>query len=73
MKTIQGFERATPYARGGSTKMFPKQAAGPAKPAITGKAQTVAPGRKSAVGGPPTRGVSSALPAKAGRTGPRKG
>jgi hypothetical protein len=57
------------FARGGSTKMFGKQAAGPDKP---GKDQTSAPGAKRAVGGPRLPGVSAALPAKPGRTGPGK-
>jgi hypothetical protein len=39
------------YAKGGATKMFREQAAGPAKSGQTGKAQTSAPGAKGARGG----------------------
>jgi hypothetical protein len=55
-------------AKGGSTHMLPKQAAGPAAPGRSGKIPSPAPGAKSAKGGPPTRGVSLATPAKPGRT-----
>jgi hypothetical protein len=51
------------FARGGSTRMFKPQAAGPAKPAITGKAQTAAPGAKSAKGGKPRPVGGTAVPA----------
>jgi hypothetical protein len=58
------------FAEGGSRKMFKPQAAGPAKPAITGKDQTPAPGAKRASGGPRTKGYSLALPAQPGHTAP---
>jgi hypothetical protein len=57
------------FAKGGTGHMIKPQSAGPAKPAMTGKAQTAAPGRQRAVGGPRTSGSSSSVPAKAGRTG----
>jgi hypothetical protein len=58
------------YAKGGgSNRMFGEQAAGPAKPAITGKGQTPAPGAKSARGGSThMASFSPARPAKAGKT-----
>lgn len=55
-------------AKGGAGHMIRKQAAGPARAAITGKAQTAAPGKRAASGGPRTSGVSLATPAKAGHT-----
>jgi hypothetical protein len=58
------------FAKGGTGHMIKPQSAGPAKPATTGKAQTTAPGAKSAKGGPRTSGQSLSTPAKAGRTGP---
>jgi hypothetical protein len=74
MKTKPGFQRAATFARGGNTPMHKPQAAGPIKAGQTGKAQTVAPGRQRASGGPPTRAAaSSSKPAAAGRTGPVKG
>lgn len=73
-KLKQGSERSKTFAQGGSTRMLPKQAAGPARSGITGKAQTAAPGARRASGGKTKVGFSPALPAKAGRTGPsRKG
>jgi hypothetical protein len=59
------------FARGGQTKMFGKQAAGPDKPGNTGKDQTAAPGPKRAQGGPPVaRGVGGrSRPARAGQVG----
>jgi hypothetical protein len=72
-KTKKGLERSGAFARGGNTPMIKPQAAGPAKPAITGKAQTAAPGKRAAAGGPPIRAASSSKPAAAGHTGPRKG
>ena len=56
---------------GGADKMFPEQAAGKAKPGITGKAPTPAPGAARAAGGPKTsRGPSLSIPSKPGRTAP---
>lgn len=74
-KPKQETERA--LAKGGSGRnktMFSKQSAGPAKPAITGKAQTAAPGRQRAVGGARMSGASLSKPAAPGHTAPvRKG
>jgi hypothetical protein len=71
MKSKQRSEHSTTFAEGGiANKMFGKQSAGPAAPARTGKTQSVAPGAKSAKGGPRTSGHSLSTPAKAGRTGP---
>jgi hypothetical protein len=57
------------FGKGGSTKMHKQQAAGPAKPAITGKAPTAAPGAKRASGGPRTSPAAFlATTAKAGHT-----
>jgi hypothetical protein len=72
-KSKKEAEHPASFGRGGPGHMFSKQAAGPARPGVTGKTQNKAPGKRAAAGGPPIRGVSSALPAKAGRTGPRKG
>jgi hypothetical protein len=51
--------------------MLPEQAAGPAKPGITGKAQTAAPGAKPAKGGSrtPVNIGGMARPARPGSTG----
>jgi hypothetical protein len=59
------------FAKGGKDHMVKPQAAGPAKPAITGKAPTAAPGAKAARGGKvrPVGGTSER--ASPGRTGPR--
>jgi hypothetical protein len=63
-------ERDKTFAKGGRDHMLPKQSAGPQKPAATGHAvKGGAPGAKSSRGGPPLRGVSSSVPAKAGATG----
>jgi hypothetical protein len=61
--------RRTAGAKGGAGHMIPKQAAGPARPAITGKAPSAAPGKRAA-SGPRTSGHSLSVPAKAGRTAP---
>jgi hypothetical protein len=67
-------KRGTTFARGGSTKMFKPQAAGPDRPGNTGKDQTAAPGAKRASGGPRTSGYSLSLPAVGGHCAPiRKG
>ena len=77
LKSKKALARSAAFAEGGSGRnktMFPKQAAGPAKPAITGKAQNKAPGAKSASGGPRLTGASFSRPAAAGHTAPvRKG
>jgi hypothetical protein len=69
-------QHSTTFAKGGkgtANRMFGKQAAGPAKPATTGKAQTAAPGAKHAVGGKGRPAGGTAEPVKPGRTGPRPG
>jgi len=38
-------QRGAAFGKGGNTRMFGKQAAGPDKPGTTGKDQTAAPGR----------------------------
>jgi hypothetical protein len=58
-------------AKGGRGHMFRKQAAGPAKRGITGKAQTLAPGAKAARGGTKSKVPDRVLPARAARTGVR--
>jgi len=50
--------------------MHKQQAAGPAKPAMTGKATTAAPGKRAASGGPKTSGVSLSKVAVPGHTAP---
>jgi hypothetical protein len=62
--------RGASFAAGGTGHMVKPQAAGPAKPAITGKIQSPAPGAKRASGGPRTTGVALAKPAAPGRTAP---
>jgi hypothetical protein len=60
------------FAKGGATKMFREQAAGPVKSGQTGKAQTSAPGAKGARGGATRMApFTPAKPAKPGVTGPR--
>jgi len=57
------------FAQGGAGHMVKPQAAGPARSAIAGKAQTAAPGKRTASGGPRTSpGASLATSAKAGHT-----
>jgi hypothetical protein len=58
------------FAKGGKTKMFGKQAAGPDRPGNTGKDQSAAPGAKAAKGGPHLSRSAVSLLAKAGRTAP---
>jgi hypothetical protein len=50
-QTKKDTQHAARLAKGGTTKMFGKQAAGPDKPGNTGKDQTSAPGAKAAKGG----------------------
>jgi hypothetical protein len=61
------------FARGGSTRMVPEQAANRQKPGVTGhEVEGRAPGPGAARGGPVVRGVGGrAMPAKGGSTGPR--
>ena len=74
MKAKKSAMRDVAYARGGADRMFREQSAGKARPGITGKVQTPAPGAKAASGGPKTRGVSVVVPAVPGKTAPpRKG
>jgi hypothetical protein len=67
-------QRSAAFARGGDDRMVKPQAAGPIKAGQTGKAQTPAPGKRAAAGGPPIRRGASSVPVKAGHTAPpRKG
>lgn len=50
-RTKHDVERSAKLATGGRDRMFKQQAAGPATPARTGKAQNPAPGAASAQGG----------------------
>ena len=74
-RSKQETERGAVFAKGGKGHMLREQAAGKARPGITGKAQTTAPGAKSAKGGQKTHGYGLSKPAaKAGHTAPpRKG
>jgi hypothetical protein len=73
-KSKRETSRPANFAEGGArSKMFREQAANPQKPG--GTAHDVkggAPGAKSAKGGPPARGTSTALPAASGHTAPPK-
>jgi hypothetical protein len=71
-RTKRDTQRSAALAKGGTTKMFGKQAAGPDKPGHTGKVQTSAPGAKSARGGTTKMAAfAPARPVKPGRTGAR--
>jgi hypothetical protein len=68
-RTKKDTQRAAALAKGGTTKMFGKQAAGPDAPGRTGKVQTPAPGARVAKGGAtkmaaftPARPVASSKP-----------
>jgi hypothetical protein len=63
--------RNTQFGKGGSTRMFKQQAAGPAKAGQTGKNQTSASGAKAAKGGPKSKVPGRSVTARAGRTGVR--
>lgn len=65
-------QRPAALAKGGSGHTFKQQAAGPMLSGRTGKPQSASPGAKSSRGGPPQRGVSLSVPAKAGHTAPPK-
>jgi hypothetical protein len=67
----QTTERAKTFAKGGSTKMFGRQAAGPDKPGNTGKDQSHAPGKRFAEGGTKKLGPRSSQPARRGHTSAR--
>jgi hypothetical protein len=69
----QDRQRGTAFAKGGKSRMFGEQAAGPIRAGQTGKAQNPAPGAKGARGGGKTGADIGGLarPAKAGATGPR--
>jgi hypothetical protein len=69
-KSKKESEHGARFATGGSTKMHKPQAAGPAKPSVTGKTQTLAPGSKRASGGSSRFTRSSSTSAKPGHTGP---
>src|SRR5215472_12417969 len=60
-------QRRAVFGKGGTTRMFRPQAAGPATAGRTGKTQNVAPGAKRPVGGPRISGHSLSLPAAANR------
>lgn len=64
--------RDTTFAKGGSNKMFGKQAAGPDRPGNVGKDQSAAPGGRFARGGRKMTGASASVPAKGSSTGTRK-
>jgi hypothetical protein len=69
--TKRSVPRRIIFGKGGSTRMFKKQAAGTDRPGNTGKDQTAAPGSKRASGGAPPRvhgGLSQ--PALPGQTAP---
>jgi hypothetical protein len=72
-KPKSSVQRSATFNEGGTTKMHKQQAAGAARSGRTGKVQTAAPGAKRAVGGGHAPVPGRALPAKPGRTGPRKG
>jgi hypothetical protein len=73
-RSKQETERGVVFAKGGKGHMLPEQAAGKARSGISGKAQTTAPGAKSAKGGQKTHGYGLSKPAAPGRTAPpRKG
>jgi hypothetical protein len=72
LKTKENVEHNVEFAKGGNTKMFGPQAAGPDRPGNTGKDSTSAPGPKYASGGShKMAGYSPSIPAKAGITGAR--
>ena len=70
MRSKQLSEHGKAFAKGGADKMFGQQSAGKAKPAMTGKSQTPAPGAKSAKGGPPLGRSAVSKPAAAAHTAP---
>jgi hypothetical protein len=57
------------FAKGGSTGMFGKQAAGPKSPALTGKAQSGSGGKFAAGGNGHMFGKQAAGPRAPGKTG----
>jgi len=71
-RTKKDTQRGAVLAKGGTTKMFGKQAAGPDAPGRTGKVETPAPGARAAKGGT-TKMVAftPARSAKPGRTSAR--
>jgi hypothetical protein len=71
-RTKKDTQRGATLAKGGTTKMFGKQAAGPDKPGNTGKDQSRAPGAKAAKGGTTKMAAfAPPRPAKPGRTSAR--
>jgi hypothetical protein len=58
-------QHAARLAKGGTIKMFGKQAAGPDKPGNTGKDQSAAPGARAAKGG--TTKMAAFTPARQAR------
>jgi hypothetical protein len=71
-RTKKDTQPAARLAKGGTTKMFGKQAAGPDAPGRTGKVQTPAPGARAAKGGTTKMAAfAPPRPAKPGRTSAR--
>jgi hypothetical protein len=70
-RTKKDTRRGAALAKGGTTKMFGKQAAGPDKPGNTGKDQSKAPGAKFAKGGEKQMHYRPSVPAKPGIAGAR--
>jgi hypothetical protein len=66
-QTKKHAQRGAALAKGGTTKMFGKQAAGPDKPGRTGKVQTAAPGARAAKGG--TTKMAAFTPARSAKPG----
>jgi hypothetical protein len=59
------------FGKGGKTRMFKEQSAGPTAAGRTGKRETSAPGQKFARGGGKKISYSSSVPATPGITGSR--
>jgi hypothetical protein len=70
-KSKKESQHAATFGKGGKSKMFSDQAAGPQRSGITGGTPNPAPGAKAAKGGQLTSKMRFAEPAKAGRTAPR--
>jgi hypothetical protein len=69
-RTKKDTQRGAALAKGGRTKMFGPQSAGPDAPGLTGKVQTPAPGARAAHGGTTKMAAfAPARQAKPGRTG----
>jgi hypothetical protein len=71
-RTKREKQHDTTFVKGGKTKMFRQQAAGPKQAGITGKRETPAPGARFARGGgEKVFSGGFAKPAQGGATGPR--